>query len=467
MARPKKQDITTIIPIVPQRGYYDSQKRFPCYIGGVGTGKTLFLLNKIMSFCKDNPKSRGLIVRKEYTDLRDSTVKDFRDYFGIEPDSNKEVTLNNGSTIMFRHGDELNVLKNITLDIVGIEQAEEFETDKQFIFLRDRLRGHAGPVIGQEKVNGKMKDKHLQQLCLIANACGHNWIWQKWVNNPGPEFDFFLATTFDNIENLDPSFIADMKQMEIDAPSHYRQYVMNSFEELGSDDLLIPHQEVYGSPSLETPVQGSLFRILGVDVARYGEDEIVFSLIESRSLFFWEQTDQQITKGKSTMDTVGRILDYHRQGVDLIVVDDCGVGGGVTDRLRELNCPVEAFNGGEKSKSEIYFNKRSEAAFIMAEMFHKGNLKILDDEMLKNQLTSLKFGYGSRQEKYIWSKERMRKEGLKSPDRADALTMACYFIDKVIDKSDRGYGDPMPRYGVGDNDEVMNRPGMPAYARSD
>ena len=249
---------------------------------------------------------------------------------------------------------------------------------------------------------------------------------------------------------MDPGFIADMRAMEIEAPSHYRQYVLNSDEELGGDDLLIPHTEVYNSPFLETPPQGSRLRILGVDVARYGNDEIVFTLIESRSLFFWEQIEQQVTQGKSTMDSVGRIMDYHRLGVDLIVVDDIGVGGGVTDRLRELNVPVEAFNSSEKPQTKMYFNKRSEAYFNLKDLFAKGNLKIIDDELLKSQLASLKFGYGSSGEKYIWSKERMRKDGLKSPDRADALMMACSYIDKVMDKTDRGQGGKLPVYGIMD-----------------
>ena len=454
-----KQDIVHITPIPAQYNFFKSEKRFPCFIGGVGTGKTFFLLNKIMAFCKEYPKARALIVRKEYTDLRDSTIKDFRDNFGLEPDSNKEVTLSNGSCIMFRHGDELNVLKNITLDIVGIEQAEEFIDDQQFIYLRDRLRGKAA-----FKINEKGKRIYLQQLCVIANACGHNWIWKNWVNNPpSTEYDLVMATTFDNAENLTESFIEDRRALEFEAPAHYQQYVMNSFEAVGSDNQLLEHELVYCSPTLQCPPQGSLARVLGVDVGRYGGDEAVFTILESRNLQFWEMVLQKTRKFNliktedrqyrfPLMEIVGEIIDLRKTyGLDVLGVDDIGVGGGVVDRLREQQYEVVAYNSSEKSTSPMYFNKRSEDHFFMQEMLRKANLKIMPDETLMNQLTSARFGYGSNDERYIWSKERMRKEGYKSPNRSDALVIACSLTKIAFDREDsRRTGNQRPAYGIMD-----------------
>jgi len=476
MAKSALQDITSITPIPAQYGFYTSQKRFPCFKAAIGTGKTLFGLQKVMAFCKANPKSRALVVRKEYTDLRDSTIKDFKDYFGIEPDSNKEVTLSDGSCIMFRHGDELNVLKNITLDIVLIEQAEEFPTDEQFIYLRDRLRGKACFTIDE-----KGKRHYVQQLCVIANACGYNWIWKKWVNNPAsPEYDLYTANTFDNAENLPDSFIADLKTMEVEAPGHYRQYVMNSDEEMGADDVLLPHELVYASPMIIAPPQGSLARVMGVDVGRYGGNEAVFTILESRNLQFWEQVLQKtrvfnLIKGEDRqyrfplMEIVGEVIDLRRSyGLDVLGVDDIGVGGGVTDRLREQNYEVVAYNSSEKAQTKLYFNKRSEDHFFMQDMFHKGNLKIMPDETLMNQLTSARFGYGSSGEKYIWSKERMRKEGYKSPNRSDALVIACSLTSIAFDREDsRRNTNQKPTYGISDGADVRERPGQPAYGRVD
>ena len=144
-----------------------SKERYSCLIGGVGTGKTFVFLLKAWQICQENPGSLGLIVRREYTDLRDSTINDFEKYFGVKvKEQAKEYEFPNGSKIMFRHGDltDKNVLKNINLTFFGIEQAEEYETSIIFDFLRDRLR-------------------QSENSCgfLIANAAGHNWIYERFI----------------------------------------------------------------------------------------------------------------------------------------------------------------------------------------------------------------------------------------------------------------------------------------------
>jgi len=400
-----------------QADFLYSKARFPCLIGGIGTGKTYMLLLKIMQFCEKYPDSLALIARKEYTDLRDSTVSDFQKYFNTAVDSNKEHILPNGSKIMFRHAAEINVLKNINLSIVGIEQAEEFEDDSQFIFLRDRLRRSNAPY---------------QQLCLVANANGHNWLWKNWVSNPKEGFDLSTATTFDNIDNLPEPFIKDMRQMEIDSPHHYQQFVMNSFEETGTDDALMNARHVYQSSKLVFPYFGAMGRILAIDVARYGDDETVFSAIEKVSDINFIQIHQECWHDKSLMETTGKILDLKRAlNIDLIVVDDVGVGGGVTDRLRELRFRVQPFNGAETPSNPVYGNKRSEAFFNLKEMIDRQQLKIIDDFILSEQLLSIRIEFKSNEKKFIVSKEKMRKDGLKSPDRADSLSMACYYKDAV------------------------------------
>ena len=120
------------ITLIPQQAeFLTSEKRFPHMIAGIGTGKTYMLLLKGVRFCKSYPGAVAMIVRKTFTDLHDSTLADFTKYFGLEVDQHKEVKFENGSRLMFRHGSEIEVLKNINLDWCGIEQSEEFDDDKQ------------------------------------------------------------------------------------------------------------------------------------------------------------------------------------------------------------------------------------------------------------------------------------------------------------------------------------------------
>lgn len=403
-----------------QDSFLFSEKRFPSLVAGIGTGKTMMLLLKIWRFCEEYPNSLALIVRKEYTDLHDSTIKDFERYFGVSVDSHKEYHYKNGSAIMFRHGNELNVLKNINLSIVGIEQAEEFETEETFTFLRDRLRRDNAPY---------------RQMCLIANANGHNWIWRMWINNPSSnDFDVQQATTFDNEDNLPKDFMEDLRHMEQDSPNHYKRYVLNDHEETDADDYLFTWLELKEAMELDLPSKKDTRKILGVDIARFGDDETVFTILESRGTYTWEQTHCETHRGKDLMWTVGRIIDIKREmGVDLIVVDDDGLGGGVTDRLRELRVNVVAFKGGEKAKNEdMYYNRRSEAYFELKDMVNKGYLKIINDHKSLDQFLTIRFKYTSRGLKAILSKDDMRKEGIKSPDMADAAMMAASCVKRTM-----------------------------------
>ena len=401
-----------------QADFCYSKARYPALIAGIGTGKTMMLLAKIKSFCEQYPNSLALIVRKEYTDLKDSTIKDFERYFNVTVGTDKDYKFANGSVIMFRHAGEIEVLKNINLSIFGIEQAEEFEDEQQFTFLRDRLRRDNAPF---------------RQGCIIANACGHNWIWRMWVNYPKEEFDLSTAQTFENADNLPTDFINDLKRMEKEAPNHYKQYVLNSFEELGIDDSLLTGEVVYASPKLIFYDEGTQRRILAVDVARFGEDETVFTIIQSQNIRQWNMIYQHTWRDKPLTEVVGKTLDLAREfSPDLIAIDDVGMGGGVTDRLSEQRHIPEAFIGNEKPSNELYENKRSEGFFRMAEFFNKGDIKIMNDPLLMDQLLAIRYKFKSDGKKAIVSKDEMRRDGLKSPDRCDALMMCLYYTDRIF-----------------------------------
>jgi len=371
----------------------------------------MMMLLKIWKFCEDYPDTLALIVRKEFTDLRDSTIKDFERYFQVSIDANKEHKFKNGSTIMFRHGAELNVLRNINLSIIGVEQAEEFDTDETFQFLRDRLRRDNAP---------------LRQLCLICNAKGHNWIWKNWMNNPpSKDYDLSIATTFENADNLPKDFIEDLKTMEIEAPNHYKQYVLNSDEEVEADDYLLTWSILDSATKLALSDKTGT-RILALDPARFGQDKTAFTIIEKKGVNTWEQIFKESHIGKDLMWTVGRFIDLRREfNAHIGVVDSDGLGGGAVDRLRELSIEIIEFQGGQKSKQEEYYaNRRTEGYFKLKEMIDNGYLKILTDHLQIDELLTIRYKYTSKGQKLIVSKDEMRKEGIKSPDEADALMMA-------------------------------------------
>src|SRR3990167_8292010 len=181
-----------------QDGFLFSEAQFPAMESAWGTGKSLCLILRVLRLCEQYPKNLALICRKEFTDLKDSTIKDFELYTGLKVGSDKDVKLPNGSLIMFRHGEELNTLQNINLGVCLIEQAEEFDDDSQWFMLFGRMR---------------RKNVGNPSLFLIANSNGDNWINRLWpkVDDPhylaAPGYELYEATTYDNADVLPESFI--------------------------------------------------------------------------------------------------------------------------------------------------------------------------------------------------------------------------------------------------------------------
>lgn len=433
-------NVNMITPTQQQADFLMCRERFPLFVGGVGSGKTFFLLLKIWLYCETYPKSLAMVIRKEFTDLRDSTMNDFERYFGVRVDSHREYVMANGSKIMFRHGDDMNVLKNITLDIAGIEQAEEFKDEETFEYLRERMRGNHGAY---------------QQICLIANADGHNWLWRNWINNPPDErYVCIQMTTFDNERNLPADFVADMKSRATTSPNFYRRMCLNSHDEISTDDMLFSYDSVQSAIDILLYEAGhAKHRVMGVDVARYGSDETVFVVLESVGLK-WRMIDcvrikhdANIIDSNSTMETCGRAQELRRKyNINLIAIDDDGVGGGVYDRLKELKIPVYRYQNGVTAKDDDMFaNKRTEDMFGLKSVIESGELKIINDEQLRSELMTVKYKFRSNGQKIMVSKEEMRKEGIKSPNIVDALMIAVSVRHKAMDYSSNSTEDIVRR----------------------
>jgi hypothetical protein len=160
---------------------------------------------------------------------------------------------------------------------------------------------------------------------------------------------------------------------------------------------------------------------LGVDVARFGTDETVIvhrAGAVARVHAAFGHTD--------LMSTVGRIVEARRAlAATAIKVDDSGVGGGVTDRLAELGEPVVPVNGASRPiDPERFLNRRAELFWALRERAETGDLDLEGDDAMLRQLGALRTGLSSWGQVKIESKDDMRRRGIKSPDRADALALA-------------------------------------------
>jgi len=183
------------------------------------------------------------------------------------------------------------------------------------------------------------------------------------------------------------------------------------------DDTIVPLSDANAARARVSHGEGP--RIVAVDVARYGRDKTVVVRRQGNvARIVWR------VQGRNLMEIVGWLTNYiEERPIDFLIIDDTGVGGGVTDRLGELDLgdtQVVAFNGGSTAEdSERYYNAISEAWMLMRKWFLETPADIENDNALIGQITSRGFTYQSDKRLRIQSKKDMAR----SPDEADALAM--------------------------------------------
>jgi len=184
--------------------------------------------------------------------------------------------------------------------------------------------------------------------------------------------------------------------------------------------------------------------VLGVDVARYGDDMSVIAVRAGRDA---RSREWGKFRGLDTMQLAGKVLEFWRRtGATAIFVDGGGVGAGVVDRLRQANAPVVEVQFGASPDGGFVLerpvkvaNKRAEIWSVMREWLSGG--AIPDDPELQVDLTGVEYGYNSDDAIQLEKKKDMKKRGLASPDCGDAL--ACTFA--------------APIYAIDDFDDDMGR----------
>ena len=172
---------------------------------------------------------------------------------------------------------------------------------------------------------------------------------------------------------------------------------------------------------------------IGVDVARGGGNFNVW-VYRCANYAFIIDRNQTADLMDIASQTVGHAKELGVKSTN-IFVDDTGVGGGVTDKLRELKMNPHGVKVGRKMTGKFY-NKRATNFWRMRDwMMGGGKLKETDDW---SDIISIRYKtvYQSGGAKIlIISKELLRDIGIPSPDVADALMLTFDIPDINIYKN--------------------------------
>jgi hypothetical protein len=291
------------------------------------------------------------------------------------------------------------------------------------------------------------------------------------VCRPGSGWNVIPISAFDSPNFTDeqvPDFLRPLlvgktwvderkRKWGVDSPL-YKSKVLGQFPDEASDGL-VPLSVIAAAVSrvlAPDPDENEL----GVDVARYGEDSTV---IYHR---LGPVARRHYKGGKrSTMITVGYIVRaLEETGATVVRIDDTGVGGGVTDRLEELQSGADTsdegrrtaeilrgveiipVNVGEKptvqipdalrdparrfAETERFVRLKDQLNWGLRDRFIAGDIDLIGPEEdreqsddIQAQAADIKYGITSRGEVQIESKDEVKKRGRPSPDDWDALVL--------------------------------------------
>jgi hypothetical protein len=127
------------------------------------------------------------------------------------------------------------------------------------------------------------------------------------------------------------------------------------------------------------------------------------------------------------------------------------------DMLASMGWGINRFNFGEPAiRDDVYTSRGAEIWYGFGLLVNRSEMVLPDDAVLTSQLTTRKAVYDSRARMGVEAKDDMRKRGLASPDRADAVcgvfgiqvgSWLKYVAPRELDPWQRLEADLVPKGG--------------------
>lgn len=253
-------------------------------------------------------------------------------------------------------------------------------------------------------------------LVKIGNPSYRNHFFKTWNSNK------YKKVFIDYIQGLkegrySEDFIEEMK----DEPYFGILYECK-FPEEDEIDLFGYRKLFTNVCKLKVCHKGDL--ILGFDVGEGGDENL--GVLRSNS-YAEVVHKSKISDLMATVSVIKELADKYKVKHGNIFIDRIGVGAGVYHRLVEIGLDVRGIKWSEKSEEEIYTNLKAENFMRSAKW--KGTFS--DDDGW-NELDVIRFKEDSSGRFKIKGKDELRREGIKSPNVADAFALT---FNKTVEEN--------------------------------
>lgn len=256
--------------------------------------------------------------------------------------------------------------------------------------------------------------------------------WAVFIGTPKGQNQFF--ETYQRALN-DPSWFSclysvadtgiipadELEDMQRDmTPMAIRQELYCDFSASASD-VVIPIDLVTAAAKREltdADVAGAPV-ILGLDVARFGDDATVLTVRKG----LWCQR-QQVHRGLDTMQAADVLINaINTYKPSAVFVDVGAMGAGVIDRVRMLHYNVTEVNfAGSPQDTDRYANLRAEMYFKLKAWLEGGGA-LPNEPTLKSELSVVEYQFARNGKIILEPKDKIKEKIGKSPDFADSLAL--------------------------------------------
>ena len=393
-----------------QRAFVEDGHRYVLFVGGVGGGKSYAgAVRALTRLSTSDRPSLGLVVAPTFGMLRDATMRTALEVWAPLVQSivasEMRVVLKNGHEVLFRSADDPDRLRGPNAAWAWIDEAAMCHPSTWPI------------TIGRLRQHGTTGD-----AWLTTTPKGMNWVYQTFVVNATDETSLHRAATWANpfIEeafaaSLLGQYEGEFARQEIDA-----EFIA---DEAGT---LLPWADLEAArlrPAHYRP--GGPAVVAGIDVAGPGEAETVLAIVQDSAIL-----DLQAWRGADPRaDLAAALTPWLHKGLSVVNVDTAGIGHYLARWLADLGLKVRDVNVGAAPTSDEhrarFSNLKAEYYWALRDRFTAGDVKGLSDRTLFAQLAGLRYKHDLRGRVVIESKDEARARGVPSPDRAEALMLAC------------------------------------------
>ncbi len=408
-------------PKLKQTIAHSTRAKYLLFAGAFGAGKSWFLCTEAIKNALKFNGNRLVIVRKELSVMKRTILVTF---FSVCPpqlirsfnQSKMEVTFVNGSVLTFIEANVskdplLNKLKGLEIGWFGIDEANEVN-EEVFRILKTRLRW---------VLPNNTRPRYEGRLTSNPENC---WLIPAFIHSTDPNQVFIQSITTDNYSE-DDEYVVNLKNAFKDSPNLYRKYLLGDWTNLDSINQLISNLSISkAAANLENGFGTSM----GVDVARFGGDSTVFTVLQDGNVVLVE--DYVETSINEVVTRAIALMEKFSITADWVGVDAVGIGAGVVDNLRASGYYVQEIQGGAKP-AELETDEAFKPHNLRAQMYWElkrdidaGNIGNITHPTLKHELSIIRYEIMSDKTVKILSKEALKKLLGKSPDFADSLAYA-------------------------------------------